>query len=361
MNTRIHTVWLSVVASAVVLAVWRIAAGGVSDVWWWVLLLWGAMWTGLIFQPLIKSAFPGMNHDMVRQDPARHLKDHEALMGYYPVVALVVGASSFVLSPMLFGTGMGALFLLHDATIFFAAALVSGVLNVGIFYFFNKALRYGDMSLVSAAQGLNPVFSIPLSFIFFAWLGSAYVSNPSVTAIGLAGIVVITLAVVVNGLLQKKRIAEAAPAEDWFAQHPLTSALASAVFAGVAVNVDKIAIDAGNPFLAGVVTMGTVALVTAAWTAWQSGSARVWYVFSAYRRAFLVVGVAYAVVIIVMNVTLYGHNVNYYAAIKRSSAVFGTVYGLYVLKEAYGMGNMALRLLTSAAIVAGTFLILFRG
>jgi len=327
--------------------------------WWYLFLLWGAMLTGFVMQPLVKSSFPGTRDSKVVREPQRHLQDHEVLMGYYAVAVLGVFIASLILSEPLLGKSIGSLFVAGNAY-FWLAAITSGVLNVGIFYFFNKALRYGDLSIVVVMQSLFPIAALPISFIFYNYLGWI-IPDPSVSRWGIIGIALILGAVAFSGFTQKTSKKEFPPENDWLAHHPRMSVLLSSLFAAVAVNCDKVAVSAGNPFLAGVVILGTVALVTFAWTTIRGGVARVQYVFSRYARQFLLLGFVYAGIIVVMNTTLLMGNVNYYGTVKTISLVFASFYGLYVLSEGIDIRQKFMRLLVSLVVVGGVFLIVVKG
>lgn len=340
------------------LIVWRVL--GVSDsqntLWWWLLLLWGTAYTGIVQHPLNKSLFPGMEHPEIVQEPARLLKDHEALALYYPVSVIVIGLSAYILSPLLF-SGATSLFTIKSMH-FWWASVLSGILNVGIFYFFNKGMRYGDVSVVSTAWGFNPVIVLPVSFIVYAFVGGV-VTSPTVSTLGFVGIVLVVGAIFVNGATQKKTTPTTPPKGDWFAHHPFLSGLLGAgIIAPIAVNFDKVAVDAGNPFLAGMVTFATASVITLAWTMVESGWKRISYLIHVYRKELLVMGVAFAISNIAFNVTLYGQNINYYAAIKRSTVLWSTLYGIFMLREGGDARNKRIRLLVSLVLFLGVVLII---
>lgn len=331
-----------------------------KNVWWTVLLLFGAAITGFLFQPLVKEKFPSAKDSRVIADPRLHLKDHETLMGYYPFVALVVFLGGLLSSHMLYGDTI--IFEVKSAAFWWATA-ITGVLNVFVFYFLTKGFRYGDLSLVSTTQAMSPLFVLPISIVAFALFGSiAPLPNPTVSRVGLAGILLTVIALVLNVLAGKKTpIKTSPPPGDWFAHHPVLSGLLGTLIGSISVNFDKISVDSANPFLAGILTMLIVAVITTAWTYAASGWRRVGFVFAQYAKPFLLVGLAYGAVILVMNITLYGANVNYYAAIKRTSAIFGIFYGMYVLREGMSARDRWIRIAVGILVIAGVFLITFHG
>ena len=330
-----------------------------ENLWWTGLLLLGAMITGFLFQPMAKDLFPKGNDPRLLENPGLKLKDHETLMGYYPLVALIVGLGGILISPLLFGRQVT--FEIKSVH-FWWATVGSGVLNVFIFYLFTKALRYGDVSLVSTTQSLVPIISLPLSYLAFALVGSGSgITSPTVSTLGFIGIVITVIAIAANGFLAKKKTPEGAPEGDWFAHHPVLTGAISTVIAGVAVNFDKVAVDAGNPFLHGIIVPFVVFLICMGWTLAEGGWERVSFVFRNYRRTFLLMGIVYAAIILIMNTTLYGHNVNYYLAIKRVSVVFGAFYGIYVLREGGTPQEKFVRILTAMTVILGLFLITLKG
>ncbi len=345
------------------LIVWK--AFGMSpahaDLWWWLLLLWGTMLLGWVHQPLIKQLFPGIEDPRIKTEPARHLTDYEVMVGYMAVTAAIVALASFLVAPLLLNQGYGALFEIKSWHFWWASA-ATGVLNVGIFYFFNKGMRYGDQSLASAAWGLNSVVLLPSSFIFFGLLGGGVITNPQVSAAGFLGILCVSGAIAFNALTQKTTTFSQPPTGDWFAHHPILSAyLGIGVIAPIAVNFDKIAIDAGNPFLAGVVTFGIVSLIAFLWICAVSGWKRIRYIFRTYSREYLIQGIVHGALCVVFNIVLLGHNINYYGALKRTSVVFGVLYGIWVLREGGTFKNKAARLFASITILIGVILIITKG
>ena len=330
-----------------------------QNVWWTALLLFGAMITGFLFQPMVKTNFPGLKDPRGTTNPNLNLKDHETLMGYYPVVALVLFIGALALSPILYGE---QIILDLKSSHFFWSILGTGILNVGIFYFLTKGMRYGDVSLVSVTWALSPVFVLPISIIVYQLIGaSAPIGNPSVSAAGFAGIIIAVAAVALSVLANKRKPPDEAPKGDFFANHPVASGILATVIASVAVNFDKVAIDSANPFLAGIVMSLVVVAITLGWTLKQGGIERMRFVFKSYWREFLRVGLVYGAVILVMNVALFGANVNYYASIKRAAAIFGTFYGIYVLREGQNTGEKLLRIGVAVAVIIGIVLITLKG
>lgn len=331
-----------------------------KNIWWTAFLLFGAAITGFLFQPLVKEKFPSHKDPRVNSDPRLHLKDHETLMGYYPIVALVVLLGGLLTSNALYGSNI--IFEVKSLHFWWATA-ATGVLNVFISYFLTKGFRYGDLSLVSVTQAMSPLFVLPISFAAFALLGGiAPIANPAISTTGFVGILLTVIALILNIITGKKTpVTTSPPVGDRFAHHPVFSGLLGTFIGSIAVNFDKIAIDSANPFLVEILTMGIVSVITTAWTFCDGGLKRIIFVFKRYAKPFLLVGLAYGAVILVMNITLYGANVNYYATIKRTSALFGILYGMYVLREGLSGKDRAARIAVGALVILGILLITLKG
>ena len=143
----------------------------------------------------------------------------------------------------------------------------------------------------------------------------------------------------------------------WLERHPMWTISFALLSAGIGLNFEKVSIDSSNPFLSGVVTSLIVTGIMTSITLMKGGLRRIKFVFKNYGRRFLVIGVVFGLAIIVFNVALYEHNINYYSAVKRSTMVFGTLYGIWVLKEAQGFSEKAWRLSISAVVLLGVFII----
>jgi hypothetical protein len=118
-----------------------------SALWWWFVLLWGTMWAGFVSQPITKKLFPTAKAADAGTESDLVLKDHETLAGYYPFAALTVACGALLIPILENQTGSIALFAIPHPLTFWVAAVIAGALNVGVFFFFIKALRYGDLSL----------------------------------------------------------------------------------------------------------------------------------------------------------------------------------------------------------------------
>lgn len=359
-----------------VLAVWGIGILGVSiakslnlislpdsleRVWWFSFLLLGTALLGAVFQPLLKEYFIRTDNPSVQNNRELLLTDYETLAGYYPVAFITIIIGSFFLSPVFFNTQI--FFTLNSPSIFWVAVLCTGMLNVLLFYFMNKAYRYGDLSLVSATWALSPVFAIPISFIAYQLLeDSAVLTAPGMSIGGIAGIAIILLSILGIGFIGRKQLPPAgALPNDWFTGYPVMSGILGSLIAAFAINFDKIAIEAGNPFLTVAVVAGTVALITGGITIARSGVARLIFIFTAYRKQFLILGALYGAILMIMALTLLGENVNYQGTIRRFSIVFAALYGIWILGEGGSFSNKTLRVLIALAAFSGVAIIAFFG
>lgn len=325
---------------------------------WLLLLLWGAAVMGAVFEPLVKELFPRASREETKEEPRKVLLDYETLSGYYPVALLtiVIGsllAGVFFLEDALVLTEVGS------ASAFWTTALLSGVINIFIFYFGTKALRYGDLSLVSMTAGLAPLLTLPVSFVAYrVFAGSAPLQDPSVSLLGLVGILLIVSGLVLNVFAdQKQKTTREAPEGDWFANHPVVSGMLSAGLASIALNFDKVAVEAGNPFLFSIVVTGVVAIGTTVFVLLKNGAPRLLFLWETHARSFLIVGAVYGTLVLAMALTLWGENVNYQEAIKRLSIIFATLYGAYVLFEGGTLRTKLIRIAVAVCAVIGIVLI----
>ena len=330
--------------------------------YWLLFLLLGAFTMGAGFEPLIKERFPKASQEEVTEAPERLLKDYEPLAGYYPVACVTIIFGSLLVAALFLGAPT-AILSLPSASSFWFAAVMSGVINIFIFYFGTKALRYGDLSLVSMTAGLAPLLTLPVSFVVYNVFGrTAPITDPSVTFLGFVGILLIVCGLVINVFAERRQgTPPLAPPHDWFARHPVISGMTSAALASVAINFDKVAVEAGNPFLFGIIVTLTVSLGTLGFVWFRSGCARIVYLFRTYARSFLIVGAVYGALVLLMALTLWGENVNYQGTIKRLSIVFATLYGAWVLGEGGTPRSKFIRIIVAIAAVLGIALITIWG
>ncbi|MSU56527.1 MAG: hypothetical protein EXS51_04470 [Candidatus Taylorbacteria bacterium] len=362
-KTTIYSVLL--IAGALLLVLYLVEQSGMfgfsvlpDRLAWLLLLLLGAAVMGTVFEPLVKERFPKQDTDAIKKEPARLLTDYETLAGYYPVAFLAIVAGSLLSTTFLFG-GPEAIFRVASVPVFWLAAVLSGILNIFIFFFGTKALRYGDLSLVSVTAGVAPLLTLPISFATYQLFGDfAPLQSPDVTTAGLVGISFVVGALAVNVLAERTQGSPpSAPKGDWFAHHPVISGILSASIASVALNLDKVAVEAGNPFLFSIVVTLIVAGGTCCFTLVRSGIQRLAFMWKTYRPSYLIVGTVYGVLVLVMALTLWGENVNYQGTIKRLSMVFATFYGAWVLGEGGTLKTKIVRIVVAVMAVLGIVLI----
>lgn len=334
-----------------------------NNLWWVGIVVLGSMMIGFLFEPMTKASFPNENDSRVKENPELKLEDHEVMTGHYGFAALTVLVVSLIVSPLFYGRQL--LFEVQSLN-FVWAVIATGCLNVGIFYFFIKAIRYGDISQVSMLRGLIPILTLPISYLVYVFVGSSgVVSPPYVSWIGLLGIVLVVSAILVNVAAKgsKKKPVEISKLaiKDWFARHPVVSAGVSACFACFAINFDKVAVDSANPFLFGTITMLIIASITFVWVLQKKGWSRIRFLFKNYLSNFIKVGVVYGLIIICMNVGLFGNNVNYVGSTKRVSIIFATLFGVLILREGLSTKHKIVRVITSLLVVGGIFLMMMWG
>lgn len=334
-----------------------------NNLWWVGVIVLGAMIRGFLFTPMTKASFPNEHHQKVKENPDLKLEDHEIMAGHYGFAALVVFIGALIISPLLYGRQ--TIFEINSWH-FIWAVIITGCLNVGIFYFYIKSIRYGDLSRVTVIGGLAPILMIPISYLVYFFLeNSGTISSPNISLIGFLGIVLIVSAIIINALIKgsKKKPEEISTLalKDWFARHPMVSALLAAVLASFGLNFDKVAIDSSNPFLAGTIFLLIVATITLIWIFFKKGWERIKFLFKNYLGNFVKVGFFYGLIIITSNIALFGNNINYVGATKRISIVFASLYGIFVLREGITLKHKIVRFITALLVVGGIFLITLYG
>lgn len=334
-----------------------------NNIWWIGIIILGSMITGFLFEPLTKLSFPKEDDLRVKENPELRLEDHEVMTGHYGFAALTVLIASFIISPILYGR---QIILEIQSWNCIWAILTTGCLNVGIFYFFIKAVRYGDISQVTMIRGLPILLTLPISyFVYYFVASSGAVSPPYITLFGFLGMILVLGGIITNVLAKgsKKRPVEISSLanKDWFARHPVMSAVVSMSIASVAVNFDKVAVDSANPFLLGVAGLLIIATITFFWVLTKKGWKRIKFLFQNYLPNFIKVGIVYGLIIVCMNIGLYGNNVNYIVAAKSSTVVFAAFYGIFVLNEGLKLRHKIIRLATGLFIFGGIAIITFYG
>ncbi len=329
-----------------------------NTIWWVGIILLGSMMTGLLFEPMTKASFPTGNDPRIKKNPELELEDHEVMIGHYGFAALTAFVIAVLISPLIYGK---QIILEVRSLDFIWAVVTTGVLNVGIFYFFIKAVRYGDISQISMFRGLIPILTLPISYAVYNFVeSSGFVTSPHVTGFGFLGIILVVGALFINIIIKgsKKKPVEisALAKEDWFAQHPVVSIIVSVCFACFAINFDKVAVDSANPFIFCVVVLLIIAAITFAWVVRKKGYKRIKFLFRNYLSNFIKVGMVYGTMVVCMNVGLYGNNVNYVGAAKRVSIVFATIFGVFVLREGMKPMHKIVRVVSSILVFAGIFI-----
>ncbi|MCK5212047.1 hypothetical protein KAJ89_05070 [Candidatus Parcubacteria bacterium] len=355
-------VWAAWVLSLNFILSGQTSVENLNKIFWLSLVIMGAIMSGWLFVPMTKASFPQKTDQRLKDNPNLLLEDHEIMTGHYGFAALTALLVSLIISPLFYGRQI--IFDVQSLD-FTWAVCVSGALNVGIYYFFIKAIRYGDISQISIFQGLIPVLTIPVSYLMYYMLGRpTHISAPDVTTLGLIGIFLIVLATIANMLAQSSKKSKKNKSSinlGWFSRFPQISAGISVLFASVSINTDKVAVDSGNPFIFAVVVLLIIAFITGIWVVKQKGISRLIFLFQNYLANFIKVGIVYGLCVVFMNVALYGNNVNYISATKRISIIFATLFGIIVLKEGITLKHKIIRLCSSVVIMVGIYLMVVKG
>jgi len=166
------------------------------------------------------------------------------------VVATMLGASSF-----LFGTQFVWFGTPHVSSPFWGFFAITAVLNIGIIYWQNKALKMEDASVVEPIQGTTPLF-----VILTAWL----ILRELPTFWGAIGILTTVFGVYILALKRSDVGSIRSFAKPWLRlaqSRGARFALTTAILGSISLNFDKLVVLNSTPALRGASVFLLVALV----------------------------------------------------------------------------------------------------
>ena len=257
----------------------------------------------------------------------------------------ILGSAQFVIAGIL----LAAIVLLTgvpDIGSGFVIAVIGTVLlntvAVGLHF---KAIKLGDISIVSPLLSFTPIFAIATSFVMLGELP---------TALGLSGLI---LVVIGSYILHWNSFGESiVTIYRRLREHKATLyILAVAAIFSVSANFDKMASVAATPIFASMIidlALG-IALLTLAPLHHKKSSKR------AFSRSvlpwFLLIGALFAVGTWAQNTAFTLTIVPYASAAIRSSVVISVIYGAYILNE----GHIKWRFCGAVVMLLGIALLAF--
>lgn len=244
-------------------------------------------------------------------------------------------------------------------TAFWKPFAATAVLNIGIMYGQVRSLQLADASLVGPISSTMPLLVIFMSLLilgewptFWGRIGivfiafGSYVLNLQAPKVGLPG----WIARFTPTSQQARVQYYLNPWLHLFSNRGVQIALGIAYLGAIAVNFDKLATLASNPFL---FTGLTFAVVSAA-TALPKRSRGVWAIGLPAMRMVLLVGVLQGLAVSLMNAGYYYGIVPYVGSLKRTSIFWTVIFAGTFLGESHMWGRLggALILYFGVALLA---------
>lgn len=259
------------------------------------------------------------------------------------VVATMLGASAF-----LFGAQFVQFGSPHVSTLFWGFFALTSILNVGIIYGGNQALKMEDASIVSPLQGITPIFVILTSWIILKEFPTVW---------GLVGIATTVFGVYLLALKRsdvRSIKSFAAPWSRLLRSDGARLALATALLGSISLNFDKLvvlhstqAMRGASVFLAVAVVVLCISVVRGQWQKLDKSC------FLPLFGIGLLIGASN----LLMDwgfVFAFGI-VPYVGSLKRFQVIVTTILAGVFLHE----GDWAFRIVASAIIFGGILLIAF--
>ncbi len=258
------------------------------------------------------------------------------------VVAIMLGASVFASVAQFARFGMP-----HVSTAFWVPFAATAVLNVGIIFWQNKALKLEDASIVEPIQGITPIFVILTSWLMLREFPTPW---------GLLGILSVVLGVYILNLKgSDTKLGIGLLTKPWsrlISSKGARLALITTALASISLNFDKMVVVNSSPMM----RASTVFLVVAA-TVWGLSMAQgrwqkmdkscFWPLFG--------IGLLTGLSNVLMDWGFLYGIVPYVGSLKRFQIIVTTLLAGIFLRE----GNMAFRITAAVIIMAGIVLIAF--
>lgn len=226
---------------------------------------------------------------------------------------------------------------------FYSSVLVTAVLNVIAAILYYRALRITDLSLSVPMISFTPVFLIFTSFILLG-------ESPS--SFGIAGILLIVAGSYVLNYSGKRGLSD--PVRNILGNRGILYMLAVAFLFSISANFDKLVVKNSDPYFGHSMVFLVIgcSFLVISWVR-KSGSQ-----VSYYRNfpGFFIVGSVLALEAIAINIAYTMQIVPYVISVKRTSILFGVLFGGLVFREK----NIHIKVLGAVVMLTGAvFIILF--
>ncbi|MBN1645530.1 EamA family transporter [Candidatus Woesearchaeota archaeon] len=224
---------------------------------------------------------------------------------------------------------------------FWTAVLVTGILNIVAIILYYKALKITDLSLAMPLLSFTPVFLILTSFVFLKEFPRHY---------GLLGIILVMFGSYILNL-QSKLKSPLAPIKQLFKDKGVLLVLIVAFLWSITSNFDKMVVVKSDVIFGGAVVALFLGLSFTTIVLVQKKNLAQYRI---HYKKFVITGLLNAFVATVANIALTLQIVPYVISVKRTSILFGVLYGGLLFKEK----NFRQRLAGSVIMIAGIVLIL---
>ncbi|HOB18558.1 MAG TPA: DMT family transporter [Candidatus Methanoculleus thermohydrogenotrophicum] len=227
---------------------------------------------------------------------------------------------------------------------FLPAALIAAMTNILAAALYFKALRQVDLSLTVPMLSFTPVFLVVTSYVILG-------ETPSM--VGLAGILFIVAGSYVLNATSHSLEEPLDPVRKMMHTGGIRAMLIVAFLFSISLSYDKVVLLNSDPYFGmGVVLLMAGSVFLAVSLAKGSKPA---ITFKQHPALFLAAGAALALSTVGTNMAFSLQIASYVIAIKRLSAFFTVIYGIFILGE----GHLQARSLGAAMMVAGAVIVAF--
>jgi len=229
---------------------------------------------------------------------------------------------------------------------FLYAAIATSLLNVVAVIFYLKSLKITDVSLVVPLLSFTPVFLILTSFLIL---------KEAPTKTGILGIVLIVLGSYILNFESLKFSKILAPFKKLFYTKGLIYMLIVAFLFSISANYDKLVVVNSDPVFGSAIVCFLISVLLIIISSFKKED-----FFKEYRinfPKFGLVAVASVLSMVAINTALTLQIVPYVISVKRTSILFGVIYGFLLFKEK----NIGQRFLGALIMFAGMVLIMLGG